>query len=158
MENLHAPQSRAAKPDNALHAWLKSKIEVKTKRHLWTPRDTISFVPRLLATIYGDGKALFAVSTMNNRPAFWVVRCDSSWDVEGGPDFAEFTDQILDDLEAEFGSGRCSYAGANLYLPKNERGCDCEECADRRRAKWPAVDAEGGCSWWRMEWPEGRPA
>ena len=142
------------KPDR-LHARLKKKVEVRTKRYLWVPAGTISFVPRLLSTFYGDGRALFNLTTINNRPAFWTIRCDSAWDSEGGPSFSEFTDDILTDLEEEFGNARCGYSGANLYLPKKDRGCTCEECSESRRAKWPTVDGEGGCFWRQVEWPAG---
>lgn len=142
------------KPDR-VHGRLKRKIEVRTRRYLWTPADIISFVPRLLGTIYGDGRALFHFTTINNRPAFWVIRGDGAWDSVDGPSFGDFADDILTDLEEEFGNARCGYSGADLYLPKKDRDCACEECSDRTRAKWPMVDGQGGCSWQRVDWPKG---
>jgi hypothetical protein len=140
-------------PDR-IHKRLKKVIEVKTKRYLWTPADAISFVPRLSRLILGDGRALFHFTTLNNRPAFWVIRGDCAWDSDGGSSLGDFADDILTDLEEEFGNARCGYSGADLYLPKKERDCDCEECSDKMRATWPMVDGQGGCSWSRTDWPK----
>lgn len=142
---------------------LRLAIERRQRSYLWTPADTISFVPRLLPTVYGDGRALFTIATLNQRPAYWVIRACSSWgsgfDHEDapGPDFAEMTDQILTDLEDAFGSGRCGYSGNSLFWSKKERirNCQCEECTESLRARWPMVDGCGGSSWSRIDWPDG---
>ena len=143
------------------HKRLRAAVERRTRLYLWTPADTIQFVPRVLTKMYGDGRALFGLSTINQRPAFWIIRGDSHWqtgDYRGDgpepPDFAEFSDDILTDLEDEFGNGRCGYTGSSLFQAKRDRGCDCEQCSDVWRAKWPMVDGSGGCSWWRRNWPD----
>lgn len=66
-------------------------------------------------------------------------------------------DDILTALEEAFGSGRCGYSGNNLFRSRRERirDCQCEECTEIFRAKWPMVDGDGGCSWSRMDWPAG---
>jgi hypothetical protein len=145
-----------------LHKRLKVAVEVKTSSYLWVPADTITFVPPVLSTVYGDGRALFRITTINDRPAYWIVRGDSGWQVQNyrapddAPDFGDFTDDVLNDLEGEFGSSRCGYNGSSLYTPPAERVCTCEECADTENiAKWPEVDDSGGCSWGRMNWPAG---
>lgn len=138
-------------------------IEKRERAHLWTPADAITFVPRVLPTVYGDGRALFTIATINQRPAYWVIRACSTWgggmdrEDSSGPDFAEMTDQILTDLEEAFGNGRCGYSGNSLFWPKKERirDCQCEECTERFRARWPMVDGNGGCSWSRIDWPDG---
>jgi len=140
---------------------LKSAIERERQAYLWSPSDTITFTPRVLSRTFGDGAALFGISTINQRPAYWVVRGCSTWScndfAEGGPEFAEFTDEILTELEAEFGNGRCAYSGISLFYPREERiqDCQCEECDDDFVAEWPMVDGAGGCSWWRIDWPAG---
>ena len=149
------------------HALLKGQIEVWTRSYLWVPGDTPNFRPALCSQIYGDGRALFWLSTLNSRPLFYVIRGDSQWacgDDNESPwpeipanDVIERIDQIFVDLEDEFGRGLCSYSGAHLYLPRESRGCSCEECEDPTEAEWPMVDDEGGCSWWRMRWPAGFP-
>lgn len=149
---------------DAIHERLRGAIEKREKAYLWVPADAITFIPRLLPTIYGDGRALFTLSTINQRPAYWVVRACSSWgcgsdrDEAPGPDFAEMSDQVVTDLEDAFGSGRCGYSGNSLFYTKKERlrNCQCEDCDDRySRARWPMVDYEGGCSWSRIDWPQG---
>lgn len=155
---------------SATHQRLKTALEVRTRRYLWIESDAITFVPPVLSTVYGDGRALFALTTINNRPAFWVIRCDSQWscgldfpgrpwapDSSEPPDFGDFTDEILTDLELEFGTARCGYSGANLYLPRRYRDCKCDECRSEPLAEWPMVDCDGGCSWGRLSWPNSFP-
>jgi hypothetical protein len=151
------------RPDKT-HALLKGAIEVWTRLYVWTPDDAINFKPALCCTVYGDGRALFGLTTMNLRPAYYVIRGDSSWTTAfdcsapyEAPDFAEFTDEILTALEDEFGDGRCGYSGSSLYVRREDRGCDCEDCQDLSTAQWPMIDAEGGFSWWRLKWPAGFP-
>lgn len=160
------PQGRPADGD-AVHERLRKAIEKPQTSYLWTPADSIKFTPRLLPMIYGDGRALFTIATINQRPAYWVIRGCSSWecgldypteDVPDGPDFAEFTDTFMTDLEEAFGRGRCGYSGNSLFWPRKERlrDCQCEECDEKRwKAKWPMVDDYCGCSWSRMDWPDG---
>lgn len=149
-------------PDRT-HQLLKGAIEVWTRRYLWTPADAITFKPALSGVIYGDGRALFGLTTINLRPAYYVIRGDSGWAVEDieapddAPDFGDFTDDILTGLEDEFGRARCGYSGSSLRQSPEDRGCDCEECQDPRISEWPEVDDEGGCSWGRLAWPFGFP-
>lgn len=146
MSTARAP-SREATPDDPLHAALRQAICVPTTRYLWTPADAITFVPALSDTVYGDGRALLRLSTINSRPAFYVIRIDSRWALGldyrapyEATDVVEFIDQILWDLEEQFGCGR--YCG-------DESEC-AEDCACR---DWPALDDQDGCSWGRMDWP-----
>lgn len=159
---IEAPLRHRA--DDVVHERLRKAVEKRQRAYLWTPSDAITFIPRLLPTIFGDGCALFTVTTINQRPAYWVVRCCSTWGSgsdraeSAGPDFAEMSDVILTELEDAFGNGRCGYSGNNLFAPKKDRilDCQCEDCSDGRyRAIWPMVDANGGCSWSRMDWPDG---
>lgn len=150
--------------DDPIHQRLRKAIEKRERAYLWVPADAITFVPRLLPTIYGDGRALFTISTINQRPAYWVIRACSTWGSgfdrgdPAGPDFAEMSDDIMTELEETFGRGRCGYSRNSLFWPKKERllNCQCEECSDRHaKARWPMVDDEGGCSWSRIDWPAG---
>jgi hypothetical protein len=156
--------SRPRARDRILDA-LRTHIEKPERAWLWTPADTIRFTPRVLPKVYGDGRALFALSTINQRPAYWVIRGCSTWSTGDalpgatGDDIREHIDDILTDLEEEFGNGRCGYSGGNLFQSRRDRIqlCRCEDCSARGRAKWPMVDGEGGCSWSRMSWPEAFP-
>lgn len=149
--------------DDQVHQRLTKAIEKRERAYLWTPADTISFIPRVLPNFYGDGRALFAIATINQRPAYWVIRVCSTWgsgfDIEeaSGPDFAEMTDDILTDLEEAFGNGRCGYSGTSLFQSRRDRMryCKCEDCVEPGKARWPMVDGCGGCSWSRIDWPAG---
>ncbi len=147
-------------PDKAFFVRMKEAIELPTTRYLWIPADQITFKPAILKKSYGDGRALFWISSINQRPQFWVVRGDSAWSTcdsmapDDAPEFIDFVDDILTDLEEEFGSARCGYSGACLRYPAEERDCDCEECSDPRVSEWPEVDGDGGLSWGRYRWPE----
>jgi hypothetical protein len=144
-----------------VHIRLLRAVGKRRRAYLWIPEDAITFKPALLSAIYGDGRALFTMGTINQRPRYWVIRGDSRWkcgldrEDAGGPDFAELSDDILTDLEGEFGSGLCGYSGSSLFWPKRKRECDCEECSDRFIAKWPMVNGSGGHHWSRMDWPTG---
>lgn len=152
-----------SEPLDDIHARLVKAIERKERFYLWVPSQPITFIPRVLPRIYGDGRALFTLATINQRPAYWVIRACSTWgagldrESSTGPDFAEMTDEILTDLEEAFGSGRCGYSGNSLFHTKRERMryCKCEDCEAGPMARWPMVDGDGGCSWSRMDWPAG---
>lgn len=145
-----------------IHSRLVVAIEQPETAYLWVPDDSITFTPGMLKLTYGDGRALFWLSTINQRPAYWVIRGCSSWETgygttwdTDGPDFGSMTDQILTDLEEQFGDGRCGYSGSSLFFPIGERGCDCDECTEEQVAVWPMVDGYGGCQWGRVKWPAG---
>lgn len=147
-----------------VHERLRKKVEKRQESYLWTPADMVTFTPRLLPIYYGDGRALFTLATINQRPRYWIIRGCSTWgcgmdrEDSEGPDIVELIDDIMAALEDAFGRGRCGYSGNSLFWPRRERlrNCQCEECDERRwQAKWPMVDGEGGCSWSRMDWPEG---
>lgn len=132
-----------------VHAKLRKAICKRTRRYLWTPADMVTFVPALSNRLYGDGKALLGLTTINSRPRFYVLRIDSAWAIEmdqSAPDEAEQLVDCIDAfafaLEDEFGRGRY-----DDDEPETERARD-------QRRKWPAYDDESGCSWWRMDWPK----
>lgn len=156
---------RVATTEDVIHARLKAAVEIEECRYLWTPADAIKFVPRVLDAVYGDGRALLRLSTTSQRPAYWIIRADSSWQLresgapDNAPEFVEFLDRILTDLEDYFGTGRCYYSGSTLFLPRKQRDgdCSCEDCQDEFTAEWPTVDDSGGWYWGRMNWPDGFP-
>lgn len=120
------------------HKALRDKHSVPMTEHLWVPEDAVEFTPPLSNVVYGDGQALFGISTLNDRPRFWLFRGDSSWTTDGdngSPDISDFTDQLLGNLEIEFGHGR----------PERDDGNHYEE----DEQPFPAIDAEGGCHWWK---------
>lgn len=146
-----------------VHARLVAAVEVTERAYLWVPSDAIEFVPRVLPVIYGDGRALFTMGTINQRPAYWIIRGCSTWgsgsdrDDSVGPDFAELTDDMLTALEEAFGRGTCGYSGSSLFHPREDRiqWCSCEECDEETVAVWPEVNGNDGCHWSRIDWPSG---
>jgi len=147
-ENRHALSHgfcwREAKGD-AIQRKLRRSICRPTKRYLWIPEYTIEFVPALSPRIYGDGRALLGLSSINERPRFYVIRIDSSWSLameyrvpDTAVDVVEFIDDFVDGLEEDFGKARDE--NGELYSED----------------EWPAYDDNGGCSWWRMDWPRLR--
>lgn len=142
---------REAAEGDQVHTALKAAIEVERHAYLWTPDDGVDFVPRVCSDIFGDGRALLRLTTMNSRPRFYVIRIDSSWDVEdyrapaGSPNLRDFLDDIAYSLEDQFGDGRA-------------REEDDEPDDDESVRDWPAFDCDNGMSWGRMDWPVGIPA
>jgi hypothetical protein len=125
------------------------------QRYLWTPKDMITFTPRVLGETFGDGRALFALTTINCRPAFWIVRGCSTWTTsdydapDDAPNFIEHVDSIVEAIEGQFGSVR--------NYERNARGDWIEEetkrFVPRKWTEYPVMDDENGCSWDRLDWP-----
>lgn len=133
--------------NDPIHDMLRKAVCVPTKRYLWVPEDAITFVPALCDTIYGDGRALFRLATINSRPAFYVIRADSSWEESNwysGPHltFGQMTDRIYEDLETQFGRAQ---------LDSEE---DDPELLEDGHYPWPALDDENGSGWRVSNWPE----
>ena len=129
------------------------------ERYLWVPSDAITFTPAVLTRSFGDGRALFGFSTVNNRPAYWIVRGCSSWALDldykapsSAPDFAEFCFDVMGEIEDEFGS-----ADHYEYCWKADRWRDRDtfEFVPNAWVEYPALDPENGCHWFRLDWPTG---
>jgi hypothetical protein len=77
---------------------------------------------------------------MNDRPAFWVIRGDSSWRTwleDGGTDITEFVETITENLRREFGDA--------------EPVSDDEESPETNGADpYPAIDLRDRYSWRRF--------
>ena len=129
----------------AIYGQLQPIVEAEQDGYLWGEHYRIT--PALLPWFYGDGEALFALTTINSRPWFYVIRGDSSWRVETdrtnrtGPDFRDLCDDIIEDLREVFGNGDlCEICDAD---DRDHDECECQP--------WPAVDATDGCSWSRCD-------
>jgi hypothetical protein len=82
-------------------------------------------------------------------------------------ELGEYVEEILEALEDQFGSARCSYCdvGLSAYAAYIETDnpvfpeCAHPCCSAREDIEagcgWPAVDDYGGCSWGRLRWPAG---
>ncbi|MER9768927.1 hypothetical protein NKJ09_23015 [Mesorhizobium sp. M0189] len=126
-------------------------------RCLWTEADAITFTPSVLEQTFGDGLALFAVTTINNRPAYWIVRGCSTWSAGDGyrapddaPEFGDMFDEVLTALEDEFGSTSCYERNRNgIWIDQETK-----KFIPQDWAEYPTVNDECGCSWWRLDWPD----
>lgn len=149
-----------AEQDAITVALISAQVEETT--HLWAPFDAITFTPHVLNEIFGDGRALFAFGTLNSRPAYWIVRADSSWtsDSDYGEEppedainFADKSEEILCALEEEFGRASCGceyeYNSAGRpYDPETGR------LLSRSEIEYPVVNTGGGWHWGRLDWPD----
>lgn len=138
--------SRSTESD-PVHAKLRTWVCQPTQRYLWIPADMITFTPALLSRVYGDGRALIGLSTIHQRPAFYIIRIDSSWTLHmdsdfpsGGPEYVEFHEEICFALEEEFGHTEADEEEDDPEILENGN-------------PWPAFNDRDGSSWWRMEWP-----
>lgn len=146
---------------NLVSAALQS-TQVPISRYLWVPADAIIFTPQVLDEPLGDGRALFAFGTINSRPAYWIVRGDSSWSVESdygemAPDetidFGERSEEVLCALEEQFGR-----AGWPEEYEYNSVGKPYDVETGRLIAwsdiTYPVVNTGGGWHWGRLDWPD----
>lgn len=125
--------------------------------YLWTPDNSITFTPAVVDQVFGDGRALFRITTINNRPAYWVVRGCSSWETgmdinapDDATEFIECVDDIVCAIEEEFGS-------TDTY-EMNSRGIwidsETKRFIPNEWARYPTINPRDGCSWGRLDWPE----
>jgi hypothetical protein len=128
--------------------------QVETTATLWTQPAT--FTPRVLERTFGDGRALFRVTTINSRPRWWLVRGCSTWteDNDGHDGLTPVHDEIDEIIQAiadEFGG-----------LPNMESETCCEEYVDPATGEpfdpadlvYPAIDDRTGSSWSHEDWPD----
>lgn len=78
--------------------WFLKKETKETTASLWGQK--LTFRPALLKEKIGDGRQIIYVGTIDQRPAYWLVRIDSKTDINS-PEF-DFH-EILYKLEDEFG-------------------------------------------------------
>ena len=137
---------RIADEHDAEHAALRKQISVPTTACLWVPEDAITFTPPLADVVYGDGRRVFAFTTINDRPAFWAVRGDSSWRTKlhdgGDTDIVQFVDVITENLLLEFGDGEPRYE---------------DEDDKETELPYPAINLSDGYSWSILKIRERKP-
>lgn len=128
------PKGAASVLDDVLAdtARLRAIVERRHKTTFWGR--TYFVTPRLVNRIYGDGKKLVGIVPLNTRPNYYVVRVDSTWSPSNwdtGPTLGEHTDEMLWDIEEQF--GRAWY---DDDPPQRKRG-----------RPFPALNDEVGISW-----------
>ena len=173
---LAITQHTAADGDTE-HEAVRNALCVPTHRYRY-PKvpgfDPIEFTPPLSDTVYGDGKALLEITTINDGPRYWIVRIDSSWvlDTEYGTPEEAFDvrgaiEHIAENLVLEFlsadaddymsdtpcgscdGSGCVTCAGTGCLLDFEGRGLN----GEGGMPGFPAIDLSTGYSWSRIKVP-----
>lgn len=138
---------------NEITALLKAS-QAPVRTWLWTESQAVTFTPQVVDQILGDGRALFKISTINNRPRYWLVQGCSSWscdDEDAPPDAPEMHD-VIDDVEDAIGS----QYGSLAHYERDERGkwmldgFELPEGAD----EYPRINPADGRFWERISWPE----
>jgi hypothetical protein len=149
----------------------RMRLTEARERSLWGFPQTVK--PALVDRVFGDGRQIIGFETLDSRPAYYVVRVDSTWSasnwdddapVQAAPDDggANGSDDDAADLRRE--PTRVGDHVDEIYLAieesfGNNRWCDrCgqdeDSCAGHafKRLRWPALDDRtGGCAWWRIE-------
>lgn len=125
------------------HEKLRQQIEHPRVGILWGSRTR--FTPRLLDTIWGDGRRLFAVYPIMLRPRYIVARVDSS--VETLVDEDVNGDCIIDAIYE---------AAEDQFYRCNCRACrpDDEDAAGRCDGFPYNIDWSDGSSWGGLCWPD----
>lgn len=131
---------------------LKEVIEEEFIGTLWVEGDSGPMTPYVCECSFGDGYHLLTISTINQRPNYHVVRVDSRWNESNWSDgdcIGDHIDEILCAIEEE-----CGIAGR--YVEGGCDNCGDENCICRpdyeTREDWPAIEADGGCSWGHIRW------
>jgi hypothetical protein len=133
---------------------LKEAIEVEFIGSLWTEGDSGPMTPHVCECSFGDGMHLLTISTINQRPNYHVIRVDSSWKEAShwrwGDTYREDTigdhiDEVLTAIEEE--------CGERYYVDEECEKCDGYPCHCGDGQPWPAIEADGGCSWGHIRWP-----
>ncbi len=134
---------------------LKEAIEVPFEGFLWGQSRGM-MAPYVCEHVFGDGLYLLTVSTINQRPNYHIVRCDSSWreprgwrDFRPNPDH-EIHDEIDDILTAI--EDECGKVGDVLDEPCPDCGDEFCRCNVDSAEQFPALDEETGCSWGDIRW------
>ncbi len=146
---------RVAGPEDKVHRRLREAVSVPVRRHLWVPEDAVEFTPALSDVVYGDGRALLAITTIHDRPRYWLVRIDSSWPLwldpglPGGDDeeMADYCEHITENLRLEFGDGEPRW-------DEDEWEDEEDPVAREYGLPYPSIDLRDGYSWRRESWPE----
>lgn len=133
---------------------LKSAIEVEFLGSLWTKGDCGMLTPYVCETSFGDGLHLLTLSTINQRPNYHVVRVCSSWRESGkrwydtyrDDTIGEHIDEVLTAIEEE--------CGQRYFVDEECETCEPGgyECRCGDGEPWPAIEADGGCSWGHIRW------
>lgn len=116
---------------------LKARLTRRQWATLWGQKSMIQ--PVFVDAHLGDGQQLVAITPLNTRPNYYLIRVDSKWWMDSwrsreqlpeDEHFAEHIDDICSAIEDEVGRKyETDDDGKDVYMP------------------WPALDDEAGVSW-----------
>jgi hypothetical protein len=97
---------------------------------LWGQKHMIK--PEFIQATFGNGDKLLAVTPLNTRPNYYLIRVDSSWSDQNTdePCIGDHIDEICDAIEEEVGPKYCE-----------------DDNREEIQRDWPALDDECGVSW-----------
>lgn len=117
---------------------LKRLIEKPREVTFWGQKHTVT--PAFVSDSLGDGKKLLFVTPLATRPNWYVVRVDSSWDINNfgnGELVCEHLEEILFPIEKEYGLAWYDEDDNELEV----------------RRPFPALSEDCGVAWGEEEWP-----
>jgi hypothetical protein len=132
------------KTEKEIRAYIKTQTK-RQRAYLWG--DYCVFTPVVLSEIFGDGKQVIYIGSIDQRPKFWIARIDSKQSIEP----LEFdVEQIICAIEDEFGrvpeSGYLTFEQFKEAKKSNSFGFD--EYQNYREYK-------EDCEYPRMDWGGG---
>lgn len=142
-------------PSSAEITALLKAAQSPVKRWLWTEANAVTFTPEVVDEALGDGRALFKVTTIHNRPRYWLVRGCSSWscDEAGAPDDAPEMCDAIDDVEDAI----AGQFGSMSHYERDENGDWVDEDGEKLEDgfdDYPTINPADGRMWERIDWPE----
>lgn len=120
------------------HETLRQHIEGVYETKFWGQPCTCD--PKLIETVFGDGRRLIYYTPLATRPNYYIVRVGSDWDDDV---YIERMEEVYEAIEADFGN-----ADDSQYDP--ETGHSLKEW---EQLDWPAFHDGGGCYGF-TDWPE----
>ena|ERR1700722_7896139 len=106
-------------------AWL----ERRQAAYLWGQKHFIK--PVFIRTALGEGDLLLAVTPLNTRPNYYLIRVDASWLKKDDTEtIYDHLDEIEETIEDQVGSRDYE-----------------DDDGNERLAEWPALNIHAGVSW-----------
>jgi hypothetical protein len=107
----------------------KARLTRRQWARLWGQKHMIK--PVFIEKAFGNGELLVALTPLNTRPNYYLIRIDSAWlDKENPETIYDHLDDIYEAIEDECGT-------------RDYEDDDGKE----QLAEWPALNLNAGCSW-----------
>lgn len=120
----------------------------RRKVHWWGSDYQIT--PAVARGHLGDGQQLLCVQPLNTRPDYYLIRCDSTWVVDGSDEWYDRLEEIIDALIDEFSEKERE----REYLAEDLRAAGIEPdgentdlAGNEDRLGFPVLSLDSGCAW-----------